>query len=101
MPVPGLVAATALLAAVGFLGSSYALCVAHGRAFFPPHLVGRGVTLLNLFSIGGVGVMQFATGPLFTAAGGGVAGYQTLFGAFALALLAGSIVYAFAPDNTN
>ena len=101
MPVPGLVAATALLAAVGFLGSSYALCVAHGRAFFPPHLVGRGVTLLNLFSIGGVGVMQFATGPLFTASGGGVAGYQTLFGAFALALLAGSIVYAFAPDNTN
>lgn len=101
VPVPGLWMATGLLAAIGFFGSSYALCVAHGRAFFPPHLVGRGVTLLNLFSIGGVGVMQFATGPIFVAAGGGVAGYQALFGVFALALLAGCAIYAFAPDNTE
>ncbi|WP_371155555.1 MFS transporter [Jannaschia sp. 2305UL9-9] len=101
IPVPGLWMATGLLAAVGFFGASYALCVAHGRAFFPQHLVGRGVTLLNLFSIGGVGVMQFATGPIFVAAGGGVAGYQALFGVFALVLLAGCAIYALAPDNTD
>lgn len=100
-PEPGLLAAAALLAAIGAFGSSYAVGVAHGRAFFPPHLVGRGVTLLNLFSIGGVGVMQSVTGPLFAAAGGGVAGYQALFGAFALALLAGCAIYAFAPDKLD
>ncbi|MCK0168792.1 MFS transporter [Jannaschia sp. S6380] len=101
MPVPGLLAATLLFAAIGALGSSYAVGIAHGRAFFPPHLIGRGVTLLNLMSIGGVGLMQFATGPLFERAGGGVAGYQTLFGVFALALLAGCAIYAFAPDKTD
>ena len=101
VPVPGVAMATLLLAAIGALGSSYAVGIAHGRAFFPPRLVGRGVTLLNLFSIGGVGLMQFATGPIFEAAGGGVAGYQALFGTFALALLAGCAIYAFAPDNRD
>lgn len=101
MPVPGLWASALLLAAIGALGSSYALCVAHGRAFFPAHLTGRGVTLLNLFSIGGVGIAQFATGPVFAAAGGGIAGYQTLFGVFALTLLAGCAIYAFAPDRRD
>ncbi|CTQ48945.1 MFS transporter [Jannaschia donghaensis] len=100
-PVPGLWTSALLLAAIGALGSSYALCVAHGRAFFPAHLTGRGVTLLNLFSIGGVGIAQFATGPIFSAAGGGIAGYQTLFGVFALTLLAGCAIYAFAPDNLD
>ncbi len=101
VPVPGLVMATVLLAVIGALGSSYAVCVAHGRGFFPPGLVGRGVTLLNLFSIGGVALMQFASGPVFEAAGGGVAGYQALFGVFALTLLAGCAIYAFAPDSTD
>ncbi|TFL19194.1 MFS transporter [Jannaschia formosa] len=100
-PVPGLWQAAALFALIGALGSSYAVCMAHGRAFVPPHLTGRGVTLLNLFSIGGVGVMQFATGPLFEAAGGGVDGFRTLFGLFALALLAGCAIYALAPDRTD
>ena len=100
-PVPGLWASVAALAAVGALGMSYAVCMAHGRAFVPAHLTGRGVTLLNLFSIGGVGVVQFATGPLFESAGGGAAGYGTLFGAFALALALGCAVYAFSRDRTD
>ena len=100
-PVPGLPATVALLAAIGFFGSSYAVGIAHGRAFLPPHLVGRGVTLLNLFSIGGVGVMQFATGPLFEAAGGGVAGYRMLFGTFAVALAAGCAIYLFSRDSAD
>ncbi|KIT14227.1 MFS transporter [Jannaschia aquimarina] len=101
VPVPGLWAAAAALALVGALGSSYAVGMAHGRAFVPAHLTGRGVTLLNLFSIGGVGVMQFATGPIFDAAGGGTEGYRALFGLFALALAAGCAIYAFAPDRTD
>ena len=101
MPDAGLWRAAALLAAVGALGSSFPMLVAHGRAFFPPHLVGRGVTLMNLFGIGGVGAMQFATGPAFRAAGGGVDGYAILFAAFGVALLLGCAVYLFAPDATD
>jgi hypothetical protein len=101
VPLPGLWTTTAALAAIGFFGSSYAMVMAHGRAFVPAHLTGRGVTLLNLFSIGGVAVMQFASGPLFVAAGGGTAGYSALFGTFALALLLGCAVYLAAPDRTD
>ena len=100
-PAPGAWTGVALLCVVGALGASFPVMVAHGRAFFPPHLVGRGVTLMNLFGIGGVGVMQFATGPLFEAAGGGVEGYRALFGAFAVALALGVVVYSFAPDRTD
>ena len=46
-----------LLAGVGFFGSSFGMVIAHGRAFFPPHLIGRGVTLLNLFGIAAVGLL--------------------------------------------
>ncbi len=38
------------------------LLVAQARAMFPPHLVGRGLTLLNLATMGGVFVFQAATG---------------------------------------
>ena len=53
---------------IGLCGGSYGLLMAHARAFVPAHLTGRGVTLMNFFSIGGVGVMQFATGGVVTAA---------------------------------
>ncbi|MFO6466172.1 MFS transporter [Jannaschia sp. KMU-145] len=101
VPMPGLWTAALLLAAIGAFGSSFPMLVAHGRAFFPPALVGRGVTLMNLFGIGGVGLMQFATGPIHAAAGGGLDGYRALFGVFALALLAGCAVYLLAPDKTD
>ena len=51
-----------LLAGIGFMGSSYAMVIAHGRAFIPAHLVGRGVTLLNLFGIGATGLAQLMPG---------------------------------------
>ena len=35
---------------------------AHGRSLFPPELVGRGLTLLNLGTMSGVFVLQFVTG---------------------------------------
>ncbi|MCV0396894.1 MAG: MFS transporter [Rhizobiaceae bacterium] len=66
-PVASLLMTTILLVAVGVAGASYGLLMAHARAFVPAHLTGRGVTLMNFFSIGGVGVMQFATGAVVTA----------------------------------
>ena len=50
-----------------YFRGGFGLLVAHGRAFLPAHLMGRGVTLINFFAIGGIGVMQFATGALVTA----------------------------------
>ena len=95
----------ALLAGIGFLGASYGMVIAHGRAFIPPHLVGRGVTLLNLFGIGAVGLAQVVTGRVHAgleAAGGAVAmPYQGLFVFFAVVLLAGLVVYAFSQDRTD
>jgi nitrate/nitrite transporter NarK len=95
----------ALLSALGFFGASFPMVVAHGRAFFPPHLVGRGVTLLNLFGIGATGLTQVATGRIhagLAAAGGGAAGpYKGLFLFFAVLLAAGLAVYLFSQDRTD
>ncbi|MDQ2089625.1 MFS transporter [Marimonas arenosa] len=101
----GVWATTVLFAAAGFFGASYPVLMAHGRSFYPDHLVGRGVTLMNLFAIGGVGVMQVITGKLFAAAeatgqGAGYA-YQTLFGFFGVTVLVGLIIYLFAEDRTG
>lgn len=105
-PPEGRIGALALFAGVGFFGASYPVLMAHGRSFYPPHLVGRGVTLMNLFAIGGVGVMQVATGRVFAlaqeAGGGGVdAAYRVLFGFFAATLAAGLILYLFAEDRVG
>ncbi|SLN20577.1 L-galactonate transporter [Roseovarius litorisediminis] len=92
-----------LIAAIGFFGASFPVLIAHGRSFFPAHLAGRGVTLMNLFGIGGVGFMQFASGPLYTATStsGAQAGYSILFAFFGLSLLAGTLIYLLSRDATN
>lgn len=103
VPVPGFWAAALLLAAVGLFGASFPMMVAHGRSFFPPHLMGRGVTLLNLCSIGGVGLLQTISGRVHAAAPAAPpeAAYQALFLFFGLLLLAGCLIYLFAPDRTD
>ncbi|MCR8724233.1 MFS transporter [Frigidibacter sp. ROC022] len=88
--------AVALIALAGMTGASFPLIIAHTRAFAPPHLAGRAVTLMNLFSIAGAGVFQYASGWVFAASGGS---YPVLFLFFGLPLLAGALVYAFGRDN--
>lgn len=103
-PSAGLWQATALLAAVGFFGSSFPVIVAHGRAFFPAHLMGRGVTTVNLVSITGVAMAQFASRPIFeaaSAAGGAVAAYRVLFLFFLVPILVGLSVYLFSRDSRD
>jgi predicted MFS family arabinose efflux permease len=101
MPAQGPVFAAVLLAGIGFFGSSFPMLVAHGRAFFPAHLVGRGVSLLNLFSIGGAGLAQLYAGRLQAGAASPDAAYAAIFGFFALALFAGLLIYAFAQDRVD
>jgi len=102
-PASGFWTTAVLLAGVGFFGASFAVLMAHGRAMVPPHLLGRGITLMNLFGVGGVGVMQLLTGRVHAAGieNGGtlIAGYQALFLFFGLSVLAGCAIYAFSRDQ--
>lgn len=90
---------TVLFAGIGFFGASFPVLIAHGRQFMPAHLTGRGITLLNLFGVGGVAVMQFTTGAIAKSVPPGVAVtppfYAGIFLLFGLTLLLGCGVYAF------
>lgn len=91
----------ALCAAIGLFGSTFPVMIAHARGFFPAHLAGRGVTLMNLFGIGGVGLMQLGSGVLHArvaASSGDTASYAALFAFFGLAALGGSLAYLFSRD---
>ncbi|THD73889.1 MFS transporter [Thalassobius vesicularis] len=95
----------ALFAAVGFFCAAYPMMMAHGRSFFPPHLVGRGVTLMNLFSIGGVGIFQVVTGKVYRAASVGAATpevpFDALFALFFGAMVVGLALYLFCRDRVD
>ncbi len=96
--------AMALFAGIGLFGLSFPLLMAHGRAFVPPHLAGRGVTLMNLFGIGGAGLGQLATGRLFAGAGDAAqtgAAYDPVFAFFIIVLALGLLPYAFSRDRLD
>ena len=100
-PPSGLWSAVAIFAAIGLLGSSYPAMMSHGQSFLPPHLTGRGVTLLNLFGMGGAGVVQFASGPTHAAFAQNVgteAAYGLLFAAFAGIIALGLAIYLASRD---
>ncbi len=86
---------------IGFFGATFPIILAHGRSFCPPHLTGRGVTLLNLFGVGGVGVLQFVSGPLHSsyAAQDPTTGYAVLFAFFGGLLIFGLVIYLFSRDS--
>ena len=100
-PAAGLGQATVLLAVAGFCGSAFAMIMAHGRAFFPAHLTGRGVTLVNMFGIGGAGLMQFASRPIHGAFAEPLQAYRALFLFFAAVVALGLLAYLFARDRAD
>ncbi|MCO5085085.1 MAG: MFS transporter [Rhizobiaceae bacterium] len=100
-PMPELLVTEIVLVVIGVTGVSYGLLMAHARAFLPKHLVGRGVTLMNFFSIGGIGVMQFATGAVVTrnfTPGDPAAAYQALFAFYAALIAVAVLIYLFSRD---
>ena len=100
-PMPGITATTLLLVLIGLAGGSYGLLMAHARSFVPAHLTGRGVTLMNFFSIGGVGMMQFATGGVVTgwaAPGEPTSGYVALFAFYAIMVGLALLIYLLSRD---
>ncbi|MGE4611021.1 MAG: MFS transporter [Paracoccaceae bacterium] len=99
------ITSTILLFGIGLFGLSFPLMMAHGRSFIPPHLLGRGVTLLNLCSIGGVGLLQWITGRMYVASSAtaqtAAAPYQSLFLFFAVLIIIGCAIYSFSEDRMD
>ncbi|MGC1502984.1 MAG: MFS transporter [Sulfitobacter sp.] len=104
LPASSFALSVFLMCAIGFFGAGYPVLMAHGRSFLPSHLIGRGVTLLNLFSIGGVGIAQFLSGRVYRAALPGDAPadpYVAVFALFLIALTVGFVVYLFSQDKSD
>jgi MFS family permease len=93
----------ALVAAIGLCGAAFPMVMAHGRAFLPPHLLGRGVTLINLFGIGAAGLMQVAAGRIHLAwaAQGAPAQYGAVFLFLGAMTALGLAVYLFSRDRVD
>ena len=99
-PQPSLIVATVQFMVLGVCGASFGVVMAHGRAFLPPHLVGRGVTFFNFCAMGGVGVVQFITGRVVESQAdtSSPQTYQLLFASYAALLLVALLVYLFSKD---
>ena len=92
------------LAAFGALSGFTPVVIAHGKALFPSELTGRGMTLLNMGSMGGVFFTQAVSGyaiELFGAGDGGahpVDAYRLVFALQAAFVIAAVAVYVTARD---
>lgn len=91
------------LAVLGFANGYTPAMIAHGKALFPPHLVGRGITLFNTGTIGGVFLTQAISGAvinLFPAEGGAypLDAYRTVFALQAAFLTLACLAYATLTD---
>lgn len=97
----GLYTAILLIALIGCFGMTYGVLMAHGRSFVPDHLLGRGITLLNVLFIGGAGILQPVSGAFMTGMAGAppAEAYATLHTMFGILVLAGLAVYAFSRDR--
>lgn len=92
---------TIALIAIGAAGVGYGVMTAHAKAFIPPALTGRGVTLLNFFSIGGVALMQFLTGALVTVTTDPAdpeRAYHMLFAFYAVVFVVALLIYSRSTD---
>lgn len=93
-----------LLVAVCISDSSYSLIMSHGRAFIPQHLVGRGITFLNMVAISGVGMMQFLSRPVYLSASARhepATAYGYIFLFFLIPLAIGLVFYLFSPEDEH
>ncbi len=89
--------------ALGFCGFSYTILMAHMRPFFPDHLVGRGMTLMNFLFIGGAALVQTGSGWLIDLGRGqGIgeaAAFARMHGVLAAVLLVATLVYVLTPAS--
>ena len=91
------------IVAVGVFTAYTPVLIAHGKTLFPPHLVGRGMTLLNMGTMGGVFIFQTLSGfviDMFPVNDGvySLAAYRAVFALQALCVVAGCVGYLRARD---
>ena len=89
--------------AIGAVTAYTPVMIAHGKSLFPPHLVGRGMTILNMATMGGAFLSQTVTGFVinqFPIENGAYAldAYRAVFGLQAAFVLAACIPYLWAHD---
>jgi MFS family permease len=89
--------------AIGLFPAVVTVLIAHGKSLFPAHLAGRGMTLMNIGTMGGVFVCQTITGfiiDLFPGTSGGYAinAYRAVFGFQAGFILLACFIYFFSRD---
>ncbi len=91
---------TIALIVIGFCSMSYGVLMAHATANVPAHLAGRGVTFVNFFNMGGVGVMQWITGAVYAGSAGGepIDAYSNVLWVYAAFLAVAIAIYAFSRD---
>src|SRR5215475_3503945 len=86
-------------AVFGLASAYFPVLIAHGKGLFPPHQVGRGLTVLNMGSMGGTFLVQavsglvielFPTGPYGVYA---LDAYRTVFALQAGLILLASLAY--------
>jgi MFS family permease len=87
----------------GFVCAFTPVMIAHGKSLFPPHLVGRGITMMNMATMGGVFIAQSVSGAviqLFPSSDGvyPLTAYQVVFGLQAAFLAVALVVYLGAHD---
>ena len=98
IPGPSATLAVALLILFTAVTAYAVVIVAHGRSLFPDHLLGRGVTTVNIAQVIGLTILPLMTGPIVGAfpapdAVSPEIAYRWAFGAIALTLAAGLVVY--------
>lgn len=97
--------ALALLCGIGAVGLSYGILMTHAKLFFPPDLLGRGVTILNFLFIAGAGVVQYLSGQIIARAQSiGLDPetlYARLFYIYGALLLLVSVIYAFSKEKPS
>lgn len=103
--VPGLslTAATILFTIMGVLNGITVVIFAHGRSIFPAHIAGRGMTALNIGTMGGAAFQQVLTGYAMAAVTPigqqpDEFAYRLVFGIQALLLLLALLFYLRVPD---
>ena len=89
--------------AIGAVTAYTPVMIAHGKSLFPPHLAGRGLTILNMATMGGVFLSQTVTGFVinqFPIENGVYAldAYRAVFALQGLFVLAACIPYLWAHD---
>lgn len=93
--------ALVLLLIVAGFGASFAILLAHARAFLPTHVLGQGVTMMNLLFFGGAGLGQWLSGRYVKASEiASVAPdliYGRLFTAFGVVLAVALGIYLLSP----